>query len=234
MNLMESEARAMRIESTYTFQAPVERVYELALDADAVRRAVPGCERLIQFGPAADDGAVRWELRVRPVGSAGVYTVTAKIMPVRRPQRLEVDGHGLGPDGPFALRGSLDFAPRDEHTVVAYVWDVASREPGESAKNTVEEAGTDFARQVCEALAAALHGERGGGATLADALPVLRADTARGKVILLPPDPPAAVARQLAARLMRRGSWVAAGALAGIAAIAVARAIIRRWGGQRQ
>lgn len=239
--MMESEARAMRIESTYTFQAPVERVYDLTLDPDALRRAVPGCERLIQLGPAADDGAVRWEVRVRSQDGAGISTIVATISPVRRPQRLEVDAHGRGRDGPFVLHGSLDFAPRDAHTVLAYVWDVTTREPdgpempatAASAEDR-EDAGARFAQQVCDGLGAVLRGERMDGATLAEALPVLRADTARGKIVLLPPDPPDELARQRTARWVRRGTWVAAGLLVGIAAIALAGAIIRRWGGQNQ
>jgi carbon monoxide dehydrogenase subunit G len=224
----------MRVEGTYLVPVAADRVYAALLAPDTLRHAIPGCERLIQFGPAAEDGALRWEMRVR-LGEAA-YTVAATVTPTERPRRLAVDARAVGPGGPFALRGALDLASRDEQTVIAYVWEVNAEAPGAPDGPADTETGARFAQQVGVGLAAALRAAGGNGGekplSAAEVLPLLRADTARGKIVLLPPEPPEEVAARRAERWARRGAWAAAGLLAGLAAIAVAGAIIRRRGGQ--
>ena len=55
----------MRIEGTHTFSAPIARVFAILTDPDTLQQVIPGCERLIQFGPPDADGAVALEARVR-------------------------------------------------------------------------------------------------------------------------------------------------------------------------
>jgi carbon monoxide dehydrogenase subunit G len=54
----------MEITGSQTFHAPVERVSSLLLDPDRLAAAIPGCERLIQFGPPGADGATHLEARL--------------------------------------------------------------------------------------------------------------------------------------------------------------------------
>jgi hypothetical protein len=55
----------MEITGSQTFLAPAERISSLLLDPDLLAAAIPGCERLIQFGPPDADGAIHLEARVR-------------------------------------------------------------------------------------------------------------------------------------------------------------------------
>lgn len=55
----------MEITGSQTFHAPVERVSSLLLNSDLLAAVIPGCERLIQFGPPDADGATQLEARVR-------------------------------------------------------------------------------------------------------------------------------------------------------------------------
>ncbi len=55
----------MEITGSHTFRALAERVSSLLLDADLLAAAIPGCDRLIQFGPPDAHGAIQLETRVR-------------------------------------------------------------------------------------------------------------------------------------------------------------------------
>jgi hypothetical protein len=55
----------MEITGSQTFRAPAERISSLLLNPDLLTAAIPGCERLIQFGPANADGATHLEARIR-------------------------------------------------------------------------------------------------------------------------------------------------------------------------
>jgi carbon monoxide dehydrogenase subunit G len=55
----------MEITGSHTFRAPVARVFSLLLDPDLLASAIPGCERLIQFGPPDAEGATQLEARLR-------------------------------------------------------------------------------------------------------------------------------------------------------------------------
>jgi hypothetical protein len=63
-----------------------------------------------------------------------------------------------------------------------------------------------------------------------DPLPILRADTRRGKIILLPEEPRAPLGARLSP-MVRAGVWAGAGLLVGVAIIALGAGIARRWGG---
>jgi carbon monoxide dehydrogenase subunit G len=221
----------MLIESTYSVPAPSTEVFAALLNPDVVCRALPGCERLIQLGPAEDDGTITWEVRLRLGPEADLYTATVKTERLRRPTHLGLSARGQGPDGPFTARGSLELVNQDGRTVVAYVWDAAAGVPSGGERRGIDEAAAaQLAQTACERFAAELRRSHSNGNELAEALPMLRADTARGKIILLPPEP---ASPPLSARMRQvaRGSvWAGAGLLAGLLAIALAASIIRRRG----
>lgn len=223
----------MRIEGTQTFLASMDPVFAVCTDPDLVRRSIPGCERLIQFGPAAPDEAINWEARLRLGPDAQVYTAAVTLQPLRQPARLEIAARGRGPHGDFTGRGSLDFVEQDGRTVVAYVWTLESETIPESERQATDSgAATQLAQTIGERLAAAVPIRGDGQPTYAEALPLLRADTARGKIILLPPTDGRALAPRVRV-LVQRGALVAAGLAVGLAALALAGAIIRRWGTPR-
>jgi uncharacterized protein len=224
----------MLIESTYIFPAPVADMFAAVTDPDRVRDALPGCERLIQLGPPDDQGTTTWEMRLRLGPDAELYTGSVTIEPLSQPTHVGVSGRVQGPSGPWTLRGSVDLVGQDDHnSVMAYVWDIETGRSLDVERENIDPgAAAQWVRSACERLAQQLRATGSDGAALADALPLLRADTARGKIILLPPEPPPA---PLPVRLwpaMRGSAWVAAGLAAGVLAIALAASIIRRWGAE--
>jgi carbon monoxide dehydrogenase subunit G len=220
---------SMRVDGTYTFAASAERVFATLVDPDALRQVVPGCERLIQFGPAEEDGAYRFEARVRPSAASGIYTATGSVERARKPSHLALSLHAKGPVGAVPLRGTLDLVAQDERTVAAYAWDVDLSALADVRADELQSAAERYARDICERIAANLRADRPELNGLAEALPLLRADSARGKIVLLPPEPPATLATRLSPA-MRGALWTAAGLAVGAVGIAVAAGIIRRWG----
>jgi carbon monoxide dehydrogenase subunit G len=222
----------MRIESTYAFSAAIERVYAALTDPDELRRIIPGCERLIQFGPPADAGGASLEARLRLGPRQGVYTAAAALERVRQPTRLGLVAEGAGPMGPFTLRGSIDLVAQNGHTLGAFVWDLtAPGLPDEETRHLDDGAGTRLLEAACERLASRLRSERMNGDGQIDPLPILRADTRRGKIILLTEEPPAAPMGARLSPMVRASVWAGAGLLVGVAIIALGAGIARRWGG---
>lgn len=221
---------SMRIEGTYTFAASAERVFAALVDPDVLRQVIPGCERLIQFGPPDDDdGTYRFEARVRPGAESGIYTAAGTVERARKPSHLALSLQVKGPDGPVPLRGTLDLVAQDERTVTAYAWDVDLRGLASAREDNLRPLAERYAREICERVAASLRADRHELNGLAEALPLLRADTARGKIVLLPQEPPETLATRLTPA-MRGAMWTAAGLAVGLAGIAVAAGIVRRWG----
>jgi carbon monoxide dehydrogenase subunit G len=54
----------MEITGSQTFRAPAERISSLLLNPDLLAAAIPGCDRLIQFGPPDADGVTHVEARI--------------------------------------------------------------------------------------------------------------------------------------------------------------------------
>jgi carbon monoxide dehydrogenase subunit G len=222
----------MRIESTCTFPTPIEDVFAAVVDADVLATIIPGCERLIQLGPTTPDGTTVLEARMHLGPDDDLYTATVTIERLLRPTHLGLSVRGQSVHGAFTVRGSLDLVAQDEHTVGAYVWDIEARGlPAPLRRRLEAGAGTRFMQTVCDRLAGALRSTSPESNGLADAPPVLRADTRRGKIMLLPPEPPEALAATRLRPLLLGAAWAGAGLLVGLAAMGAAAAIIRRWGG---
>jgi carbon monoxide dehydrogenase subunit G len=220
----------MRIEGTCTLPGTAEQVFGALTSPEMLARVLPGCERVIQLGPPAADGATGFEVRLRPFPSAGVCTVTATITASRRPGHLRLRLHGRGPRGPLSGSGLLDLVEQDGYTVGAYVWEIEVSDP-ERAGAAVED-GQRLVRDVCERLAA-VQREREDIPVLAEALAGTGAapfslKTPRGKIIALPPAPASSGTESWS----ERSTLVATGTLIGLSLIALALALVRWFAGR--
>lgn len=92
----------MQLEATYVFKAPVERVWALLMDTEAVAACLPGCKGL---HPIGDD---RYEAEIAAAVAAiagnfkGTITLQDKVPP--RSYRLLVEGIGK----PGFVKGHAD------------------------------------------------------------------------------------------------------------------------------
>jgi carbon monoxide dehydrogenase subunit G len=247
----------MRIEGTYTIPGRIERVYEALLDPALLGRILPGCERLIQMGPpAADDGVVRFEARMRPAGDVLPVTVTLEVAPKRRPARLEFSLRGQGANMSVTGRGGIDLVEDAQHTIAGYAIEIVP--VGDTT--VVPQAGAvqAQARVACERLAQALVAQRlladfaaeeqGGASTVADpavtrtgtaAGGVVTVRTPRGRIVALPATASATttsgtVRAVRTSEWARRATWMVAGMVLGVSVIGLMLALGRWLSGSYQ
>ena len=82
----------MEVKSSYTFDAPIQRVWELLIDPDVVARCMPGVEKLEPLGEDRYQATI--SVRVGLIG--GTYQGTVAIAEKRPPNsyKLLVEGNG--------------------------------------------------------------------------------------------------------------------------------------------
>jgi carbon monoxide dehydrogenase subunit G len=219
----------MRVEGAYTFPGDMERVFATLTNPDALARAIPGCERFIQFGPASADGDLAYETRLRLGSQRQPYTLNLRVKAVRRPAYLTVELRGYGPSGLMTGAGSLDLVEQGNHTVVAYRFNFTGAELPETT-DVPSQSASFIARATCAHLADEIfaateddHIRLAGHGGVAGEI-----RTARGRIVT-------SLARRRAAQqplaLTQRVIWMSAGLVMGLSAIALAVGIVRRIGG---
>ncbi len=106
----------MEIEGTYTLQAPQEDVWHCLMDVQALRRAVPGVERLEVLGEYRH--GVTLDIRQPPlVGSYhGQVTVTDR----HYPSNYSIAFEGEGRQSTISGRGVVQLNTLGENTIVSY------------------------------------------------------------------------------------------------------------------
>lgn len=216
----------MRIEGTYTFPAPIEQVFSALTHPDVLGEMIPGCERLVQLGPVVGDQPPVYEIRLRRGPGADVYTLTLTLSTVQSPTHLRADLDGRGPDGPFSGYGLLDLVQKGDQTVVTSVWEVKSPVLAGLPAGR-ESAWNGSAEQFAEAFRDRAVSTIGSAASSSAATQHLT--TPRGRVVILPRSSELLSPEQRI--LVRRALWLGGGLLAGLAAIGVIVAVMRRLSG---
>ena len=105
----------MQIAGRYTFEAPVERVWDLLMDTTAVAACIPGCRELRPIG--GDRYAA--ELVVAIAAITGSYSATVAMLDKAAPRsyRLVVDGAGRG--GFVKGDAAISLTAQGERTLVS-------------------------------------------------------------------------------------------------------------------
>lgn len=209
----------MRVEGTYTFPGATGRVFSTLINPDALARAIPGCERFIQFGPASDDGQTAYEARLRLGQRRQPYIITARVTATRQPNYLRLELRGNGPSGAITGDGSLDLVAQDSHTVVAYRLTLSGSDLPEG-NDMATRAASFMARATCAHLSDEIYAE------------------AEGEQVWLPGATSAAAESgrlDLASTVgtpdwTERAMWMGAGLALGLGVIALTVAVARRLG----
>lgn len=218
----------MRVEGTYIFPGATSRVFATLTNPDALARAIPGCERFIQFGPASATGETAYETRLRLGQRRQPHVITIRVTAARQPDYLRLELGGHGPSGAITGEGSLDLVEQDSHTVVAYRLNLAGPDlPDES--EAAGRAATSMARTACAHLADELYAASEGDPVWLPAAALARRDAGA-----LPNGARAGVTADLvpsgAPVWAERAVWMGAGLALGLSAIALTLAVARRFG----
>ncbi|MGH2486556.1 MAG: hypothetical protein ACRDHE_11145 [Ktedonobacterales bacterium] len=225
----------MRIEGTYTFPATSERVYAALTEVESLRAALPGCERLIQLGPAVADGGMTIEARVHGDASTRATSLTIQTRAARRPAHLQLAVHGYGPHGAFQGNGRIDLVGQENYTIVAYVWDLAFDDATSAEQQRDSRlAGERYARGVGEQLSAQLLRHASAESAHSDEPLVIEARTARGRIVALRQRAPAPALAFRASVWTQRTLWMGTGFVLGIGAIGLTLNVMRRLGEQER
>ncbi|MFN7929840.1 MAG: carbon monoxide dehydrogenase subunit G [Blastocatellia bacterium] len=111
----------MKIEGSYTVNAPRELVWNLLIDPDILSRCVPGVQSLEN----TESNAYKMMLKTGVGAIKGVYNGAIKLEDIREPEHYKMLVDGKGAAGFVKGVGELDLVAQDETTVVNYAGDVS-------------------------------------------------------------------------------------------------------------
>ena len=106
----------MKIDGTYTFNAPRDRVWETLLDPKVMAQCMPGCESLNEIAPDQYEAT----MKVGIAAVKGSYKGKVSIKDKQPPSHYVLSGEGSG--GPGFMRGdvAIDLEEKDGQTVLRY------------------------------------------------------------------------------------------------------------------
>jgi len=104
----------MDLKSSYVFDAPQARVWELLMDTRTIASCVPGCRELRDLG----EDRYQAELVVAVAAVTGHYGATIAIEDKRPPDSYRLVMQGTGRTGFVKGAASIALSPQDAKTVV--------------------------------------------------------------------------------------------------------------------
>jgi len=140
----------MKIQGTYTFDAPRERVWRALLDPAVLARTLPGCEKLERVGENDFQGVLN--VHIGPV--KGQFQGTLRLTDVQPLESYHMKLEGKGPSGFMNGEGELRLSDAGSSTTLAY--DIESQVGGRVAavgQRLLESSAKSITRQGLEGLA---------------------------------------------------------------------------------
>jgi hypothetical protein len=109
----------VKLEGTYTFEAPREVVWAALLDPEVLAKTMPGCERLERTGDNEYQGEIK--IRVGPV--QGKFQGTVKLSDINELESYSMEVDGKGAPGFMKGTGAVKLEPQGDSTLMHYSGD---------------------------------------------------------------------------------------------------------------
>jgi hypothetical protein len=106
----------MKLEGTYTFDAPRDEVWKALMDPDILKAIMPGCETLEEVGP--DEYQAAMAIKVGPV--QGKFQGNVKLSDLNEPESYTMQVDGKGPAGFMKGVGNVRLEAQGAATVMHY------------------------------------------------------------------------------------------------------------------
>jgi uncharacterized protein len=109
----------LKIEGSYIFRAPRDRVWQVLLDPKIMLQCMPGCESMNEVAPDQFEAV----MKVGVASVKGTYKGKVSIKDKRAPSHYVLSGEGSG--GPGFMQGdvTIDLEEEDGQTVLKYSTD---------------------------------------------------------------------------------------------------------------
>jgi uncharacterized protein len=109
----------LKVEGSYTFNAPRERVWQVLLDPKIIAQCMPGCENLKEVAPDQYEAT----MKVGIASVKGTYKGKLSIKDKQAPSHYILSGEGAG--GPGFMQGdmAIDLQENNGGTVLKYSTD---------------------------------------------------------------------------------------------------------------
>lgn len=143
----------MKLEGSYTFDAPRQLVWQMFFDPEVLARTMPGCEKLEQIAENTFEGRMR--MQVGPV--QGIFKGTVILSDLQAPETYHMQVDGQGPSGFMKGEGDVRLEETDAGTIMHYVGEanvggriaqVGQRLMDSSARAIVKQSLDNLAKQV--------------------------------------------------------------------------------------
>ena len=106
----------MKINGTYTLNAPLEKVWAFLMNPNDIAKVLPGCEKLEEIGPDTYQAT----LKLGIAAIKGTYTGSVQLYDKTPPTRYRMRLDGSGTPGFVQGEAVIDLAAQDGSTVLAY------------------------------------------------------------------------------------------------------------------
>jgi uncharacterized protein len=109
----------LKVEGSYTFNAPRDKVWQVLLDPKLIAQCMPGCESMKEIGPDQYEAT----MKVGIASVKGTYKGKVSIKDKQEPAHYVLSGQGSG--GPGFMQGdvSIDLEEKGGQTVLKYSTD---------------------------------------------------------------------------------------------------------------
>src|SRR5918912_4479820 len=106
----------MKIEGTHQLRARRERVFQVLINPEVLRRCIPGCERLEKTA----ENTYALTLKAGVGSIKGLFTGQVRLEDVRPPEHYRIVVDGKGQPGFLKGAGDLDLEEKDGGTLIHY------------------------------------------------------------------------------------------------------------------